>query len=104
MVQMIRPVKTLRQLEAEDREYESEMRTVFHHSTASMFNPSGRPPTTCGYDGPEYYSTQDWSVLHQMERERKALESVGGRAHGRRACKRCLAQTDSNVIASHNVA
>ena len=91
LLQMVRPEKTLRQLEAEDRAHEKEMRKVFHHSTALMFNPGGRPPTTCGYDGPEYYSTQEWSVLHQMERERKALESVGGRSHDKQVCQRCLA-------------
>ncbi len=91
LLQMVRPEKTLRQLEAENRAYEDEKHAAFHHSTAIMYNPGGRPPTTCGYDGPAYYSTQDWSVLHQMERERKALESVGGRPHGKQACQRCLA-------------
>jgi predicted GIY-YIG superfamily endonuclease len=91
MVRLVRPEKTLAELRKEEKEYESEMRTVFHHSNALMWNPGGRPPTTCGYGGFEYYSTQDWSVLKQMERERIAIESVGGNRQGRQVCKKCLA-------------
>ena len=91
MIRLVRPEKTLAELRKEEQEYESEMRTVFHHSNALTWNPGGRPPTTGGYDGFEYYSTQDWSVLKQMERERIAIESVGGRRHGRRVCNKCLA-------------
>lgn len=100
LISLIRPEKTLAQLRQEEKDYESEMSRAFHHSTALSFNTGGRPPTSCGYDGPEYYSTQDWSTLHQMERERKALESVGGKAKGKQACQRCLAvapkETETN--------
>ena len=90
-LQNVTPQKTLVELRQEERDYETEMQSVFHHSTALYFNLGPRPPTTCGYDGSSYYSTQDWSVLLQMERERMALESAGGKSRGRQACQRCLA-------------
>ena len=87
----VTPQKTLAELQQEQSEYETEMQRAFHHSTALSFNLGPRPSTTCGYDGSSYYSTQDWSVLLQMERERKALERAGDKPRGRQACQRCLA-------------
>ena len=92
LLDLVRPQKTLRQLQEEEKAYESKMRKHFHHSNALMFNPGGRPPTTCGYDGPEYYSTNDWGHLRQMQREKEALESVGGRYPGRPPCPDCSAK------------
>ena len=88
---MIRPEKTFSQLREEEEAYEREMRKVFHHSTALSWNPGGRPPTTCGYDGMEYYSTQSWDTLIQQAREEDALRAVGGQRQGREVCRRCLA-------------
>jgi len=92
LLDLVRPQKTLRQLEDEERAYESRMRKYFHHSKAFLNNPGGRPPTSCGYDGPEYYSTTDWDTLWQMQREQEALESVGGKFPGRPPCPDCLAK------------
>ena len=94
---MIRPEKTFSQLREEEEAYEREMRKVFHHSTALSYNPGGRPPTTCGYGGMEYYSTQDWGSLIQGAREEDALRAVGGRRQGRPVCRRCLALAPSDV-------
>ena len=91
MVNVVRPHKTLRELEEEQRAYEDRMRGHFHHSTTNMMNLGGRPPTSCGYDGPKYYSTPDWDRLRQMQREKEALESVGGKFPGRPPCLDCLA-------------
>ena len=92
LLDLVRPQKTLRQLQEEKKAYESKMRRHFHHSDASMFNPGGRPPTTCGYDGPEYYSTNRWELLRQKQREKEAVESVGGSYQGRPPCPECLAK------------
>ena len=92
LLDLVRPQKTLRQLEEEDRNYESKMRKHFHHSNALSFNLGGRPPTARGYDGPEYHSTANWDRLRQMQREKEALESVGGRYQGRPPCPDCLAK------------
>lgn len=92
LLDLVRPQKTLRQLEAEERAYESKMRRLFHHSKALIWNPGGRPATTCGYNGPEYYSTDDWGTLRQMQRKKEALESVGGKFQGRPPCPECLAK------------
>ena len=77
--------------EYEEEDYEREMQSVFHHSTALSWNPGGRPPTTCGYDGMEYYSTQSWDTLIQQAREEDALRAVGGQRQGREVCRQCLA-------------
>lgn len=84
---MLRPQKTFSQLQEEERAYTREMARVFHHSTALSWNPGGRPPTTCGYGGPEYYSTQDWVLLKKMAHD----EEVTGNVYGRKVCRRCLA-------------
>ena len=75
-----------------------EMESVFHHSTALLYNLGGRPPTTCGYNGPKYYSTQDWEVLKKMARD----EDFTGNVYGRKVCRRCLeyAPASSPVEAS----
>ena len=85
---MIRPEKSLAELRAEERAYAREMRRAFHHRPIVI----GQRGATCGWigvldgDAPlgseppsELYGTSDWERLFQMERERKALESVGGK-------------------------
>ena len=88
---MIRPEKTFSQLREEEEAYEREMRKVFHHSKALIWNLGGRPPTTCGYDGMEYYSAASWDTLIQQAREEDALQAVGGKRQGTAVCRRCLA-------------
>ena len=88
---MIQPEKTFSQLREEEEAYEREMRKVFHHSKALNWNPGGRPPTTCGYDGVAYYSTAGWDTLIQQAREEDALQAVGGKRQERAVCRRCLA-------------
>ena len=88
---MIRPEKTFSQLREEEEAYTREMERVFHHSTALIWNPGGLPPTTCGWKGPQYYSTQDWAALIQQAREEDAVRAVGGSPSGRKVCRRCLA-------------
>ena len=84
--QMLRPEKTFSQLQQEEQTYIRKMEKVFHHSRALSWNPGGFPPTTCGYDGLRYYSTQDWEVLKKMARD----EDYTGNVYGRRVCRQCL--------------
>ena len=90
ILDVVRPPKTFSQLRKEEEAHESEMRSVFHHSKALMWNLSGLPPTTCGYTGWQYYSTQSWDALIQQAREEDALRAVGGNYAGRKVCRRCL--------------
>ena len=83
---MIRPEKTFSQLKAEEERYITEMERVFHHSTALSFNLGPRPPTSCGYDGSGYYSTNDWDLLQKMARD----EAYTGNIYGREICQRCI--------------
>ena len=104
---MIRPVKTLDDLRAEERAFVAEMEGAFHHV------PVGHSfvvrTATCGWTGAlpnaifdgtikNPTGTDRWEALFQMERERKALESVGGRYSGRNACQRCLALAPSDFL------
>ncbi len=86
MINVVRPPKTFSQLRAEEEAYEREMQRVFHHSTALSWNPGGSLPTTCGYDGLQYYSTQDWDTLKKMASD----EDFTGNIYGRRVCRKCL--------------
>ena len=80
------PHKTLQELKQEDRDYESEMRTVMHYCQGSFY---GRP-ASCGYYG-TFKSTQDWSVLLREDQARKTLEAVGlPMSRTQRVCQRCL--------------
>ena len=97
LLDLVRPQKTLRQLQDEEQAYESKMRRHFHHSKALLFNIGPRPATACGYDGPEYYSTNDWNELRQRQREKEAVESVGGEYRGGRPpCPACLAKAPAS--------
>ena len=87
MVNVVRPQKTLAELVADEKAYEREMRRSFHHT---KIGPFGGRKATCGYDKGEIFGTTDWETLLQMERERMALESVGGKYRDRKACQRCL--------------
>jgi predicted GIY-YIG superfamily endonuclease len=93
MINVVRPQKTLSQLQEEEIAYEREMRSVFHHSKALSYNPGGRPNTACGYGGREYYSTTDWDQLRKMARD----EDFTGNAYGRRVCRRCLELAPTEV-------
>ena len=86
ILNVVRPPKTFSQLYEEEQRYMREMERVFHHSTALSWNPGGLPPTACGYDGPNYYSTQDWEALKKMARD----EDFTGNIYGREVCRRCL--------------
>ncbi len=90
---MVRPQKSLKQLQAEDSAYESEMRKSFHWVPIGPF---ANPQSTakCGYAPNSIegglYGTSDPGALLQMERERVAVESVGGTWHERMPCQDCL--------------
>ena len=86
LINVVRPQKTFSELQREEHQYESEMRSVFHHSRALLYNPGGRPGTACGYNGYQFYSTQDWGLLKKMARD----EDFTGNIYGRRVCRRCL--------------
>ena len=86
LINVVRPQKTFSELQREEQEYESEMQIVFHHSHAFMNNPGGRPGTACGYNGHQFYSTQDWDALNKLARD----EDFTGNIYGRRVCRRCL--------------
>ena len=86
LVNVVRPQKTFSELQREEQEYESEMQRVFHHSHAFMHNIGRRPGTACGYNGYEFYSTQDWGILKKMARD----EDFTGNIYGRKVCRRCL--------------
>ena len=83
---MIKPEKTFSELKTEEERNIAEMERVFHHSTALSFNLGPRPPTSCGYNGPSYYSTTDWDVLQKMARD----EAYTGNIYGRKVCRRCI--------------
>lgn len=86
MVNVVRPEKTFSQLQREEAEYLREMERVFHHSTALSFNLGPRPGTACGYNGPSFYSTNDWEQIKKMARD----EDFTGNIYGRKVCRRCL--------------
>ena len=86
MFNVIRPQKTFSELCEEERQYKQEMESVYHHSTALMWNPGGFPQTACGYGGPRYYSTQNWRELKKLARD----EDFTGRIYDLKVCRRCL--------------
>ena len=86
MVNVVRPQKTFSELRDEEAQYESEMQTVFHYSTALMFNMGRRPGTACGYNGYQFYSTNQWEDLRKKARD----EDFTGNIYGRKVCRRCL--------------
>lgn len=86
LINVVRPQKTFSELRREEEEYKGEMQTVFHHSLALMYNLGKRPGTACGYNGYQFYSTQDWKLLKKMARD----EDFTGNIYGRRVCRRCL--------------
>ena len=86
LVNVVRPQKTFSELQREEQEYESEMQRVFHHSHALIYNLGRRPGTACGYNGYQFYSTQDWDILKKMARD----EDFTGNIYGRKVCRRCL--------------
>lgn len=88
LINVVRPQKTFSELRREEEQYDAEMQRVFHHSTALLFNPGGRPGTACGYNdnGIKFYSTQDWDVLRKMARD----EDLTGNVYGRKVCRPCL--------------
>ena len=98
LINVVRPPKTFSQLREEERRHVREMERVFHHSAALSYNIDGLPPTTCGYNGPKYYSTGNWEVLKKMARD----EDLTGNVYGRKVCRRCLeyAPASSPVEAS----
>ena len=77
LLDLVRPQKTLRQLQEEERAYESEMRGVFHYSKALLYNLGPRPPTRCGYDGA---ATMEENTTLQM------TGACYARCSGRRKC------------------
>ena len=95
MINVVRPQKTLSQLQEEEITYEREMSSVFHHSKALSYNPGGRPDTACGYGGQKYYSTTDWDQLRKMARD----EDFTGNTYGRRVCRRYLEHAPAEVSA-----
>lgn len=92
LINIVRPQKTFSELQREEQEYESEMQIVFHHSHALMYNIGQRPGTACGYNGYQFYSTQDWGILKKMARD----EDFTGNIYGRKVCRRCLQHAPSD--------
>ena len=91
LLDLVRPQKTLKDLQEEERAFNGEMAGSFHHVPVAI----GWRKPACGWEcfgtGYDLYGTSDWEALHQMKREQDALELVGGRYHGRTPCRRCLA-------------
>lgn len=92
VIKVIKPERTLSQLQREEAEYESEMQRVFHHSTALAFNFGRRPGTSCGYNGFQFFSTNNWETLKKMARD----EDYTGNVYGREVCRRCLEHAPSD--------
>ena len=92
LLNLIRPQKTLREIGEEQRQNDFRAVSRFHHVPVAF----GVRKPTCGYPLDAFYEqgglygTSDWAQLSQMERERKALEGVGGKLAGRQACQDCL--------------
>ena len=83
LIDVVRPQKTLSQLQAEERAYQHEMETVFHYSE-NLANFTHKP-TACGYEGP-HYGASDWDGLKKMARD----EDFTGNIYGRKVCRMCL--------------
>lgn len=100
---MIRPQKTLKDLQREDREYEREMRMSFHQSKALIGFPA---PAACGWTGGstgELYATPDWEeyakefVLHE---EGKRVGLPVRQRWIRKLCQYCVAEIPEDILAS----
>ena len=95
LLDLVRPQKTLRELEQEQREFDSEMAHSFHHVPLVI----GRVKASCGWkgrdvDGWAVYGTNKWSELRAIQEEKEKVESVGVAYRptgGRPPCRHCLA-------------
>ncbi len=107
---MIRPEKTLRELEDEDRAFQLEMRSHYHmlQGRAGGFWSVGVfSRTACGWEIPPKitphggvisaesvhypaHGTGQWPTFIQTAREEEALRAVGGRPKEVPVCRRCL--------------
>lgn len=87
LIAIIKPQKTLAELEAEDLTYRAQMGRwmhVLHHHPQR---------TACGWSGQAYgYWDNDsgWASLAKDARVHAAAQAAGGRAQGREPCERCL--------------
>ena len=103
LIGLIRPAKTLRELEAEDQKHQAELHLHYH---LFVVRKSGHPAapwnqsqhTACGgeipfvsmVNNPHGYGTTGVEVFTQRAREEDALASVGGKPPNRPICRPCL--------------
>ena len=89
-----RPGKTFSQLRDEERKHRIEMESAFHHSTNLVGRIEPPKPTTCGWSG-KHYGTSDWGVLMKMARDEDSTDNL----YGRRVCRACLEHAPVYVAA-----
>lgn len=101
IINIVRPQKTLRELEVEQRDFDREIRRNFHFVT-NLRSMHLTKKTACGAEGDvvgemtsvgqgQFTGTDDWGELLQRQREKEAIESVNGKFRDRRPCPACLA-------------
>lgn len=91
VMDMLRPPKSLRQLEKDQRAFDSRMRKAFHYWPSRLSLGPNRWKAHCGWDGDEIYGTERLEAFRQRCREADALASVGGSYPGRQPCADCRA-------------
>ena len=100
---MIRPQKTLKDLQREEEEYEHEMRISFHQSKALL---GFFAPAACGWTGGstgEFFATPDWEEYAQefvLQEEGKRFGLPARQRWGRELCQYCVAAIPEEILAS----
>ena len=98
LVRLVKPDKTLDELERERRDYISKMGGLYHHNNRNFLYPY--VPAACGWDGGpknKLFGTPDWQELVEIAETYDAVEKVAGEDAARRAvrgfppCGKCLA-------------
>lgn len=92
LLNLIRPQKTLRELQEEERARDLELMTAFHLVPVTF----GIPQAACGFTGGgigNLYGTSSSASLQKMASELQTLRETGLEHHfkGRRPCAECLA-------------
>lgn len=92
LLNLVRPQKTLRELQEEERERDLRLMTAFHLVPLTL----GPPKAACGFYGGgtrKLYGTSDGADLQRMASELQTLREVGMEHHfkGRTPCDECLA-------------
>lgn len=102
LIRMVKPDKTLAELEEEQRDYESEMDRAFHHVPLTVASLGGIRRASCGWYGASWnnyavYGTNDWKSLaadaEKYDTVKSLVDEDAARrvVHGRPPCRRCLA-------------